>query len=49
MVREGNLTLEGEHTMQYTCDTLLNCTLETHISLFTNVIPINLIKLKRKS
>lgn len=39
-----DLTLSGERTMQYAVDVLLlNCTLETHISLLTNVIPVNLI------
>ena len=29
MVTEGDLTLGGEHTIQYTGDGLQNCTLET--------------------
>ena len=43
MVIEGNLTLGGEHTMQYRDDILQNCTPETYIILLTNVTPINLI------
>ena len=35
MVAEGDLTLGGEHTMQYTDDILLNRTLETYIILLT--------------
>lgn len=31
------------HTMQYTCDVLLNCTLEAYVLLLTSVTPINLI------
>ena len=46
MVTKGNLTLGGEHTMQYTHDALLNCTLETYIILLTNVNLIILIKKK---
>lgn len=38
-----NLTLGGEHTMKYTYDELLNCTLESYIILSINVAPINLI------
>ena len=38
-----DLSLGGEHTMQYTDDVLLNCTLETYIILLTNVTSINLI------
>ena len=41
---EGNLTLDGEHTIQYTGDVLQNCTLETYILLLTNVTPVNSIK-----
>lgn len=37
MVMKGNLTLGNEHTMQYTNDVLLNCTLEIYIILLTNV------------
>ena len=43
MVTEGDLTLGGEHIMQYTDDALQNFTLETNISLLTNVTTINLI------
>ena len=37
---EGDLTLGGEHTIQYTDDVLYNCTLETYIISLTNVTPI---------
>ena len=42
MVTE-DLTLGGEHTMQYTSDVLQNCTFRTCIILLTNATPINLI------
>ena len=41
---EGDLTLGGEHTIQYTDDVSENCTPETYITLLTNVTPINSIK-----
>ena len=41
---EGDLTLGGEHTTQYTDDVLWKCTPETCIILLTNVTPINSIK-----
>ena len=41
MVVEGDLTLDGEHKIQYTDDVLQNCTPETYIILLTNVTPIN--------
>ena len=41
---EGDLTLSGEHTMQYTDDVLQNYTPEIYVILITNVIPINSIK-----
>ena len=44
MVTEGDLTLGGEHTMQFTDDVSQNCTFETYIILLTDVTPINLIK-----
>ena len=44
MVMEGDLTLSGEHTMQYTDDVLQNYTPEIYVILITNVIPINSIK-----
>ena len=47
MVMEGDLTLGGKHTIQYTDDVLLNCTLETSVMLLTYVTPIHLIKLKK--
>ena len=43
---EEDLTLCGEHTIQYTGDVLQNCTLENYIILLTNVIPINSIDIK---
>ena len=43
MVTE-DLTLGSGHTMQYTDNSLQNCTLETYIILLTIVTPINLIK-----
>ena len=43
MVAKGDLTLGGEHTMQYTDDVFQNCTLETCIILLTNVTSINVI------
>ena len=44
---KGDLTLGGEHTIQYTDDALQNCTLESYIILLTNVNPINSIKMKK--
>ena len=44
MVMEGDLTWGGEHTIQYTCDVLYNCTPETYVILLTNVTPINSVK-----
>ena len=41
---EGDLTLGGKHTIQYTDDVLQNCIAETYIILLTNVTPINSIK-----
>ena len=41
---EGDLTLSGEHTMQYAGDVLQNCTPETYIILLINVTLINSIK-----
>ena len=43
MATEGDLTLGGKHTIQYTDDVLQNCTFKTCITLLTNVTPINLI------
>ena len=39
MVVEGNFTLGGEYTIQYTYGILQNCTHETYIILLTNVTP----------
>lgn len=43
MVTKDDLTLGGEHTMQYTAHASEKCTFETYVILLTNVIPINLI------
>ena len=40
MVTEGDLTLGGEHTMQYGDDVLQSCILKYYIILLTNVILI---------
>ena len=45
---EGDLTWGDEHAIQYTGDVLQNCTPETYITLLTNVITINSIKIKKK-
>ena len=37
MVMKGDLTLGGEHTIQYTDDVLQNCTPETDTIVSTNV------------
>lgn len=52
----AGLTLDGEHTIQYTGDVLEKCTLEAYIInlgnnwliLLTKVAPINPIKSKNK-
>ena len=36
-----DLTWGGGHTIQYTDDVLLSCTLETYIISLTNVNPLN--------
>ena len=41
MVTKGDVTWGGEHTIQYTDDTLYNCTSETYMALLTNVTPIS--------
>ena len=41
---EGDLTLGGEHIIQYTDDVSQNCAPETYIILLTSVTPINSIK-----
>ena len=43
MVTEGDLTLGGQPTVQYTHAVSQNCTFETYIILLTNVTPINLL------
>ena len=48
MLMEGDLTLGGEHTTQYTDDVLYNCTLECFQILLTNVTPTNSVKNKIK-
>lgn len=40
---EGDLTLDSEHTIQYTDDVLQNYAPKTNIILSTKVTPINLI------
>ena len=37
MVTEGDFTLGGEHTIQYTDDLLQNSKTETYINVLTNV------------
>ena len=37
MVREGDFTWGGEHTIEHTDDVLQNCTPETYMILLTNV------------
>ena len=41
MVMEGDVTWDGEHTIQYTDNVLQNYTLETYIILLTNVTTVN--------
>ena len=41
MGTEGDGTVGGEHTAQYTGDALQNRTLETRLILLTYVTPIN--------
>ena len=43
MVMRGDRTLGGKHTKQHTNDVSQNCTLETCLSLLTDVTPMNLI------
>ena len=43
---KGDLSMDGEHTIQYTDGVLQNCTAETYMILLTNAAPINLIKIK---
>ena len=43
MVMEEDLTLGGEHTMQYREGVSQKCVLETYVILFTYVTPINLV------
>lgn len=47
MVMESDLTLGGKHTIQFTEDLLLNCTVETYVILLTKVTPINSIKIRK--
>ena len=42
---EGDLTLGGEHTTQYTVNVLYKCTPENYMILLTSVTPINSIKI----
>ena len=48
MLTEHDLTFGGGHTVQYTDHVLQKCTLETYMTLLTNVIPKNLIKYTKK-
>ena len=48
MVMEGDVTLDGEHTVQCTDDVLWNCVPENYVILLTNVTPTNSKKLKEK-
>ena len=48
-VTEGDLTLGGEHTMQYTDDGSSNYILEPYIILLTNITPVNLIKILKST
>ena len=41
MVREGDWTWGGEHTVQHADDVLLNWTPETCMMLLTKVTPVN--------
>lgn len=47
MVTEDS-TLDGEHTIKFKDDVLLNCMLKIYIILLTNVTPIILILKKDK-
>ena len=49
VVTERNLTMGGEHTMQYIYALLLKCTPETYWTSLTNVTPKNLVKNKLKN
>lgn len=44
MVTEGDQSLGGGHTMQYTNHVSQSCTPDTCMTLLTNVTPIGLIK-----
>ena len=48
MVTEGDVTLGGGHTMQYTGDVSQNCTRETSIIVLINATPVNVIKCKKE-
>ena len=47
MVMEGDLTWGGEHRVKYTDDILQKYTPATYMTLLTNVIQINFIKIKK--
>ena len=47
MVMEGDLSLGGEQTIQYTDDVSQNCTFETYVILLTNITLIQSIKIKQ--
>ena len=46
MVKEDDVHLSGGQTMQHTDHISWQCTLETYITVLTNVTPTNLIKTK---
>ena len=48
MVMEGDLTCDGEHTVECTDDVLWNCAPETCIILLISVTPINFMKRKKR-
>lgn len=43
METDGDQTLGGGHSMQFTDDVLQNCTCETYVMLLISATPINLI------
>ena len=49
MVMEGDLTLDGEHIIQYTDGTFQNCAPETGIILLSSVTQINSILFLQKN
>ena len=47
MVKKGDLTWVGKHTIRCTVDVLWKCIPETYVILLTNVGPINSMKKER--